>query len=103
VCDAYPLPVLLVAFMLGAKFIDDYHISNAAYAKIGKIDVVQLNRLEIAMLNVLNYGLTVPLCEYNKLYIAGVRYKPQIKAHTTCLGKRSYASLITNCMKKRLM
>ncbi len=57
--------LLITALMLAAKMLDDRCFSNAHYARVGGISTVrEVNRLEIQMLELLNYRLLVTPDEY---------------------------------------
>jgi hypothetical protein len=53
--------------MVAAKFADDFFYKNEYYAKIGGITRLEINHLELALLQHLNYNLfisEVELCIY---------------------------------------
>ena len=51
--------ILLITFMVAAKFYDDFYFKNNYYAKIGGIGKVEINSLEVAFLEMVNYDLFV--------------------------------------------
>lgn len=51
--------LLLAAVLLATKFIDDVLYDNAHFAKVGGLDVKELNMLELDMLKVLNFRLFI--------------------------------------------
>jgi hypothetical protein len=53
--------------MVAAKFADDFFYKNEYYAKIGGITKAEINHLEMALLEHLNYNLFISegeLCVY---------------------------------------
>lgn len=53
--------------MVAAKFADDFFYKNEYYAKIGGISKLEMNHLEVALLENLNYHLFISedeLCVY---------------------------------------
>jgi len=57
--------LLLVGGMVAAKFHDDNYASNEYYAKVGGIDVQEVNALEREFLQLLNWRLFVGAPEYD--------------------------------------
>ena len=56
----------LAALMLASKFLDDIHLQNKGWAKIGGIVLADLNRAELELLYSLDFHLQVTRDEYNK-------------------------------------
>ncbi|CAM6118877.1 unnamed protein product [Calypogeia fissa] len=56
--------LLVTAVMVAAKMLDDVHFNNAFYARVGGVSVVELNRLEIELLDRLDFRLQVPAPEF---------------------------------------
>ena len=50
----------MAAITVGIKFYEDHYYDNAFYAKVGGIQCRDLNRLEVEMLERLDYDLNVP-------------------------------------------
>ena len=61
--------LLLVAVMLGAKFLDDLHYSNELWAKVGGMTTAELNCLELEFLFRVGFSLTLTREEYDR-YVA---------------------------------
>lgn len=51
--------LLITAMLLAAKFNDDVHLGNAAFAQIGGIRTPELNRLEVHFLKLCQFNLVV--------------------------------------------
>jgi len=60
--------LIIVATLLAAKFNDDVHLGNSAFAQIGGIRTVELNRLEVNFLKLIDFSLVVS----SELYSATV-------------------------------
>merc|ERR1712187_733137 len=67
VCDVTVHRLLVIAVMTAVKFHDDHFYSNKYYAKAGGLTLRETNRLEVLMLNDLNWKMLVTTQEY-KLY-----------------------------------
>lgn len=52
--------LLLTGVLLAAKFLDDRYYNNAFYARVGGISTLELNRLELEMLKLLDFKLGIP-------------------------------------------
>ena len=59
--------LVLTGVLLSAKFLDDHYYNNAFYAKVGGVSTAELNRLEVEMLQLLNFRLLVPREELEQL------------------------------------
>jgi len=51
--------LVLTGVLISAKFLDDRYFNNAFYAKVGGVSTVELNRLELEMLQLLEFRLSV--------------------------------------------
>ncbi|KAL4569765.1 hypothetical protein LXL04_025408 [Taraxacum kok-saghyz] len=51
--------LLVTSIMVAAKILDDVHYNNAFYARVGGVTNVELNRLEVEFLFMLDFELTV--------------------------------------------
>ncbi|KAF6263695.1 cyclin-domain-containing protein [Scenedesmus sp. NREL 46B-D3] len=51
--------LLLTGVLISAKFLDDRYFNNAFYAKVGGVSTAELNRLELEMLQLLDFQLSV--------------------------------------------
>lgn len=60
--------LLIAGYLLAAKFNDDIHLGNSAFAQIGGIRTVELNRLEVNFLKLCDFSLVVS----SELYAATV-------------------------------
>jgi hypothetical protein len=56
--------LLLAALTCAAKFYDDVYYSNAYYAKVGGVSTQELNQLEAAFLEIVDWRLFVTPEEY---------------------------------------
>ena len=57
--------LLLTCVLLAAKFVDDLFYNNAFYAKLGGITTNELNSLEIELLKLINFSLSVNRDSYD--------------------------------------
>uniref|UniRef100_A0ACD5Z2T9 Uncharacterized protein n=1 Tax=Avena sativa TaxID=4498 RepID=A0ACD5Z2T9_AVESA len=58
--DSYSVHRLLItSVMVAAKFMDDIHYNNAYFARVGGVDVSEMNGLELEFLFVLRFRLNV--------------------------------------------
>lgn len=64
VCDVTIHRLLAISVMLAAKFHDDTFFSNGYYAKAGGLTMKEVNMLEITMLKVLKWKMSVSVEEY---------------------------------------
>ncbi|EEF46675.1 cyclin-U1-1 [Ricinus communis] len=51
--------LLVTSVMVASKVLDDVHYNNAFYAKVGGVSNAELNRLEIELLFLLDFGVMV--------------------------------------------
>uniref|UniRef100_A0A5B7C1S3 Putative cyclin-U1-1 n=1 Tax=Davidia involucrata TaxID=16924 RepID=A0A5B7C1S3_DAVIN len=51
--------LLVTSVMVAAKTLDDVHYNNAIYARVGGVSNAELNRLELELLFMLDFGVTV--------------------------------------------
>ncbi|XP_051115339.1 cyclin-U1-1 [Andrographis paniculata] len=51
--------LLVTSVMVASKMLDDAHYNNAFYARVGGVSNVELNRLELELLFLLDFGVTV--------------------------------------------
>jgi hypothetical protein len=51
--------LVLTGVLISAKFLDDRYFNNAFYAKVGGVSTAELNRLELEMLQLLQFQLAV--------------------------------------------
>ncbi|XP_073147591.1 cyclin-U1-1 [Henckelia pumila] len=51
--------LLLTSVLVASKILDDVHYNNAFYARVGGVSITELNRLEIELLFLLDFGVTV--------------------------------------------
>ena len=58
--------LILAAVVVAAKFFDDSYYSNGFYAKVGGIRVAELNALEVAFLDLLDWRLHVSVSEFHQ-------------------------------------
>ncbi|PAN03772.1 hypothetical protein PAHAL_1G021100 [Panicum hallii] len=58
--DSYSVHRLLItAVMVAAKFMDDMHFNNAYFARVGGVEVAEMNGLELELLFALRFRLNV--------------------------------------------
>ncbi|RLM80216.1 cyclin-P4-1-like [Panicum miliaceum] len=58
--DSYSVHRLLItAVMVAAKFMDDMHFNNAYFARVGSVEVAEMNGLELELLFALRFRLNV--------------------------------------------
>lgn len=50
--------LVLTGVLISAKFLDDRYFNNAFYAKVGGVSTAELNRLELEMLQLLDFQLS---------------------------------------------
>ncbi|XP_058077681.1 cyclin-P3-1-like [Magnolia sinica] len=58
--------LLITSVMVAAKFIDDAFFNNAYYAKVGGVDALEMNRLELKFLFSLDFRLHVNLGTFGR-------------------------------------
>ncbi|GAB2274874.1 Cyclin-U1-1 [Dionaea muscipula] len=51
--------LLVTSLMIASKMLDDEHYNNEFYARVGGVSNAELNRLEVEMLLLLDFGVTV--------------------------------------------
>lgn len=51
--------LLVTSVMIASKMLDDVHYNNAFYARVGGVSNAELNRLELELLFLLDFGVTV--------------------------------------------
>ncbi|XP_023534097.1 cyclin-U1-1-like [Cucurbita pepo subsp. pepo] len=51
--------LLVTSVMVASKILDDVHYNNAFYARVGGVNKVELNKLELELLFLLDFGVTV--------------------------------------------
>ncbi|KAK6918898.1 Cyclin PHO80-like [Dillenia turbinata] len=51
--------LLVTSVMVASKMLDDVHYNNALYARVGGVSNAELNRLELELLFLLDFGLNV--------------------------------------------
>ncbi|XWS68509.1 hypothetical protein CRYUN_Cryun04dG0096700 [Craigia yunnanensis] len=51
--------LLVTSVMVASKILDDAHYNNAFYARVGGVSNAELNRLELELLFLLDFGVTV--------------------------------------------
>lgn len=51
--------LLVTSVMVASKILDDSHYNNAFYARVGGVSNAELNKLEIELLFMLDFGVTV--------------------------------------------
>jgi hypothetical protein len=56
--------LLLAAMLVANKYIDDIYFSNRHWAKIGNINIKEINALEVSVLNLLGWNLHVTREQY---------------------------------------
>ncbi|KAJ1503081.1 hypothetical protein HMI54_008432 [Coelomomyces lativittatus] len=61
-----PQSSITVSLVLASKFLDDHTYSNKAWAHLSGMDCAMLIRLEMQMLDMLNYNLNVSTIEYSQ-------------------------------------
>ncbi|CAL1406894.1 unnamed protein product [Linum trigynum] len=61
--------LLVTSILVASKMLDDVHQSNAFYAKVGGVSNAELNKLEMELLILLDYGVTVT-CRVFESYCA---------------------------------
>lgn len=59
--------LLLVATLVAAKYIEATQISNKQWSIIGGLPIKELNALEVEFLKILNYDVSVPTEDYDRL------------------------------------
>ncbi|MEW5298138.1 MAG: hypothetical protein WDW36_001291 [Sanguina aurantia] len=66
--------LLLTSVMLAAKLTDDHYFNNAFYSRVGGVSIQELNRMEVSMLQLLDYKLVLTVDatrHYLKLLLGG--------------------------------
>ncbi|KAK8809664.1 hypothetical protein WA158_000607 [Blastocystis sp. Blastoise] len=69
--------IVITAVMIAAKYFDDFYYSNQHYAKIGGINLNEMNSLELTFLTSVHFSLYVSpnefLSYYNELFFHSTR------------------------------
>ncbi|KAF3325648.1 cyclin family protein [Carex littledalei] len=60
--------LMLASLLLASKVLDDLHHNNAFFARIGGISNFELNKLELELLFLLNFRLTVTSSDFQRYY-----------------------------------
>ncbi|CAN6247362.1 unnamed protein product [Urochloa humidicola] len=69
--DSYSVHRLLItAVMVAAKFMDDKHYNNAYFARVGGVEVAEMNGLELELLFALRFRLNVTPDTFARYYAA---------------------------------
>ena len=66
--------LVLSATLIAAKYNEDVHLSNGAFATIGGVTVREVNRLEAAFLGMCGFSLAVPPGAYQEAVSAFAEY-----------------------------
>lgn len=56
--------LIVTSVMVAAKMLDDVHFNNSFYARVGGVSIVELNRLEMELLDRLDFRVQVPAPEF---------------------------------------
>jgi hypothetical protein len=78
--------LLLTCVLLAAKFFDDLFYNNAFYAKLGGITTNELNSLEIEMLKLINFSLSVNRDSYDHYCYELQRFANTLNANKLMLN-----------------
>eukprot|EP01094_Clydonella_sp_ATCC50884_P006689 TRINITY_DN158_c0_g2_i3.p1 TRINITY_DN158_c0_g2~~TRINITY_DN158_c0_g2_i3.p1 ORF type:complete len:199 (-),score=73.81 TRINITY_DN158_c0_g2_i3:195-791(-) len=82
--------IVLACLVAAIKYSDDHFCSNAYYARVGGVSLRELNRLEVALLSMLDFDLYVDE-EHFKLYRAEVfRTAMQLDHRTEAMPRRRH-------------
>jgi len=54
------LELIEISLVTAAKFFDDHYYDNLYYSKVGGISLVELNRLELELIFMIDFMLSVP-------------------------------------------
>lgn len=60
--------LLITCVLVAAKLFDDEYYSNAVFAKVGGVSVIELNKLELELLYLLQFSTHVSTHEYGQYY-----------------------------------
>eukprot|EP00775_Hariotina_reticulata_P010536 gene10536-10696_t len=81
--------LLLTGVLISAKFLDDRYFNNAFYAKVGGVSTAELNRLELEMLQLLEFKLSVTPEQLVTVLLdaqSGRLVAQMATAYSTCCG-----------------
>lgn len=81
--------LLLTGVLISAKFLDDRYFNNAFYAKVGGVSTAELNRLELEMLQLLDFQLSVTPEQLVAVLLdaqSGRLVMQMAAAYSSCLG-----------------
>uniref|UniRef100_A0A8R7P8H9 Cyclin n=1 Tax=Triticum urartu TaxID=4572 RepID=A0A8R7P8H9_TRIUA len=68
--------LLITSVVVDAKFTDDAFFNNALYARVGGINTIEMNRLELDLLFNLDFGLKVNLETFGSYYLQLEKHAP---------------------------
>ncbi|WVZ78079.1 hypothetical protein U9M48_025844 [Paspalum notatum var. saurae] len=81
VVDSYTVHRLLItAVMVAAKFMDDRHHNNAYFARVGGVEVAEMNALELRLLFALRFRLNVAPATFAR-YCAALEAEMLLHGH----------------------
>ena len=60
--------LLLASIIVSAKFTDDYHLTNTNFARVGGVNLKELNMLEVDFCKLLSFSLFTPVAIFNKYW-----------------------------------
>lgn len=73
--------LLLASLLVASKVLDDFHHSNAFFARVGGVSNAEMNRLELELLDVLDFAVAVDHRVYR-------RYREHLEKETTLMMLR---------------
>ena len=56
------------SIIVSAKFTDDYHLTNTNFARVGGVNLKELNMLEVDFCKLLSFSLFTPVAIFNKYW-----------------------------------
>lgn len=87
--------LLLTGVLISAKFLDDRYFNNSFYAKVGGVSTAELNRLELEMLQLLEFQVSVTPEQLVVLLLeaqSGKLVMQMVAAYSKCCGMSAPAA-----------
>ncbi|KAF8961772.1 hypothetical protein BGZ46_001298 [Entomortierella lignicola] len=96
--------LLITCIMVAAKFTSDHFYSNARYAKVGGLSLLELNQLELEFLFTTRFELNVKVEELQKVGNALLRYKNRelVSTQPTMQLQQQYNNTLSELQRANL-
>ncbi|KYQ96827.1 Non-receptor tyrosine kinase spore lysis A [Tieghemostelium lacteum] len=71
--------ILITCVLVAAKYLDDIFYNNQFYSQVGGVSVKEINIMELDLLKLLSYDVSIPLRTYQTYVTSFERYVKQIQ------------------------